>query len=176
MAGAIFDVFTGLYSPFVDLAERIHNFQQKRKRARQAKDQLVGALDTEIKSYQAFHERFVQVCEEKLVPSLQQIGEDPTPHQILKVLDSFSILPKIHIESIKCFIDLARACNEISTEEAFMHSLLESSNFLHDFLRIMSDAYIGKNTVRIDGKFFRFFNTYKKDMLKDTKVRMSLPD
>jgi hypothetical protein len=166
MSSAILDVFAGLYGPFVDLAERIHNFRQKRKRAREAEDQLVNALDAEIKSYQTLSDHFAQLCNAKLVPALLQVGDDPAPLQILKVLDSFSDLPTIYVESVKCFIELARACNEVSTQEAFMHSLREGSNFLCDFVGTMSDAYVAKNTVRIDGRFFRFFSSYKNDILK----------
>lgn len=169
MASAILGAFASLYGPFIDVGERIHNFQQKRKRIHEAKDQLVDALDAELKNYQMLHDHFGQVSKEKLIPALHQVGDDPGPTQMLRVLDSFSDVPKLYTESIKCFIDLAKACNEVSGREAFMGSLREGSNFSYDFVRTMSDAYVAKNTVRIDGRFFRFFRLYKKDILKAYK-------
>lgn len=143
MVSPVLDVIAGLYGPLADLGERIHNFQQKRKRAHEAKDQFFDALDAEIRSYQNLSDRFEQLCKEKLIPALLLIGQDPNPQQILRTLDSFSDMPKIQIESTKCFIDLARACNEASSKKAFMDSLRESSNFLQDFVGTM-----GKPTSR----------------------------
>jgi hypothetical protein len=115
------------------------------------------------------YDHFGQISEEKLVPALLQVGDNPSSVQMLRVLGSFLEVPKMYIQSIKCFIDLARACNQVSAREAFMDSLRESSNFQYDFVRLMSDAYVAENTVRIDGKFFRFFRLYKRDILKTYK-------
>lgn len=163
MAG-ILGVFTGLYGPLAELLEKIRRYQQKRKRGREVQDQFANALENEIKNYQKLSENFEQSTKDNFIPALLQLDEDPTPPQILKAIDSFSEMPKFFGEATKCFIRLARACNEISTKEAFMDSLRESSSFLYDFVGTMSKAYVAKDTVRIDGNFFRFFNMYKKEM------------
>jgi hypothetical protein len=41
---------------------------------------------------------------------------------------------------------------------------------MFDFIERMSDAYIGKNTVKIDGSFFQFLRTYKKKIMKNVKM------
>jgi hypothetical protein len=68
------------------------------------------------------------------------------------------------------FVGLARACKEISSKKAFMDSLRDSSRFMYDFVNTLSDAYIEKNTVKIDGRFFRFFSMYKREILKKPKI------
>jgi hypothetical protein len=165
----ILDVFAGLFGTVMDLEEKIHNRHEKRKRAHQAKEYFVDALDAEIESYQKLLDWLVQLCREKWIPALLQVGEEPSPFQVIRFLDSFSDWPRFCIESTKCFIDLARACNEVSSEEGFMESLREGNIFQYDFVRMMGGTYVAENTVRIDRRFFRFFSTYKKDILKKYK-------
>jgi hypothetical protein len=118
----ILSIFAGVYGPVVDLLKPIRRYQQERKSLHEVQDRFANALENEIKNYQELFENFKQSTEEKFMPALLQLDEDPAPFQILKTIDTFSETQKFFGEAAKCFIGLARACNEISTKKAFMDS------------------------------------------------------
>jgi hypothetical protein len=168
MPELILKIFTGLYSPLSSLAEKVHKYREKLE----TKEQFVDAFENEMKSYQKLYDHFADMCQNKFYPVIMQLPPQPLPLQIIKVVDSLAELPKIFGESIVCFIGLARACSEVSKKKGFMDSLSSSNRFLFDFVGTMSDTYVKKDTVervRIDGSFFRFFNVYKKQMVKAYK-------
>ena len=166
MSETIFRFITTLASPLIALSEKIHEYQEKKE----TKEQLATALQKEIKDYEILFEDLMELGK-KFSSIIEQVKEQPTPHQAMEILDSLSQTPKVVARFIMLFIELAKACKEISSQRAFMDSLKESSHFLYDFVERMAEAYIEKNTVRIDGRFFRFFSTYRKEMLKGSMFK-----
>jgi hypothetical protein len=152
---------SGLASPLIALSEKIHKYQEKRE----TREQFASALQSEIKDYEVLINELMELGK-KSVSIVEQIEEQPTPRQVFEVLDCLSQSPRLVARFLMLFIKLARACKEISSQRAFMDSLKESSHFLHDFVERMGEAYIEKDTVIIDGRFFRFFSTYRKEILK----------
>jgi hypothetical protein len=104
------------------------------------------------------------------LPMIEKIDGQLTPGQLLKIIACLSQTPRILARFLVSFVELAKACKEISSKEAFMDSLRESSRFMYDFVNTMSDTYIEKDTVKIDGRYFRFFSMYKREILKRLKI------
>jgi hypothetical protein len=152
---------SGLASPLISLSEKIHNYQEKRE----TKEQFASALQSEVKDYEVLINDLMELSKKSL-SIVEQVEKQPTPHQVLEILDCISESPRILARFMILFIKLARACKEISSERAFMDSLMKTSHFMHDFVERMAESYIEKDTVVIDGRFFRFFSTYRKEILK----------
>lgn len=150
-----------LASPLISLYEKIHNYQEKKE----TKEQIASALQSEIKDYEILINDLTELSKKSL-SKVEQIEEQPTPHQVLEILGYISESPRLLARFMILFIELARACKEITSERALMDSLKETSHFLFDFVERMAEAYIEKDTVIIDGRFFRFFKTYRKEILK----------
>lgn len=98
-----------------------------------------------------------------------EVDKQPTPNQVSDFIDVVLQMPSHVARLLASYVHIAKACNEISHMKGFMESLLTTNSFIHDFVETMSRAYIGNNTIKIDGSFFRFYNLYKSQIHKDTK-------
>jgi hypothetical protein len=147
------------------LSEKIHKYRDKIK----VKEQFADALENEIKAYDDILNDTMELVR-RFIPAIERIEEQPTPMQVIDVIDCLSRTPGILARFLISFVGLARACKEISSKKAFMDSLRDSSRFMYDFVNTMSDTYIERDTVKIDGRFFRFYSMYKREILKGQKI------
>lgn len=165
MSSIAFRILTSLASPVMTLSEKIHKYQDKIK----VKEQFADALENEIKGYDTIFNDIMELGN-KFIPIMEEIEGQPTPKQVIDVIDCLSQTPRILSKFLISFVGLARACKEISSKKAFMDSLGDSSRFMYDFVNTMSDTYVEKDTVKIDGRFFRFFSMYKREILKRQEI------
>jgi hypothetical protein len=106
-----------------------------------------------------------------------EVEKQPTPTQVSDFIDVVLQMPSHVARLLTCYVHIAKACNEISHQTGFMDSLLTTNSFIHDFVESMNRAYIGNNTIKIDGSFFRFYKLYKSQIHKDSKpLRMNSED
>jgi len=169
MSSLAFQFITSLASPIISLKEMIQEYQKKRKEKEALKEDLANSLVAEIKEFEAINDDMTNLGN-KLLPIIQNIDGQPSPGQLMEVIDSLSQTPRILAKLIISFIHQARACKDISQQKGFMNSLLTTNRFMHDFIERMGSTYIGKDTVKIDSSFFRFLLMYKREILKNLKI------
>jgi hypothetical protein len=169
MSSVAFQFLTSLAGPIVSMKDMIQEYQKKREEKEKLKENLANSLQAEIKEYEEVSADLADLGK-KLLPLLESIKDQPTPAQLMQFIDCGSQIPRILAEMIISFIHQARACKDISKQRGFMNSLLSSDRFMHDFIERMGETYVGKNTVRIDSSFFRFFLMYKREILKGSKI------
>jgi len=106
-----------------------------------------------------------------------EVDKQPTHNQVSDFIDVVLQMPTHIARLLTSYVHIAKACNEISHHTGFMESLLTTNAFVHDFVETMSRAYIGNNTIKIDGSFFRFYKLYKSQIHKNSKTpRMNSDD
>jgi hypothetical protein len=165
MLSTVFQFLSSVANPLKALREAIHNYEEKKK----IKEELADALETEIKEFEKINNE-IEEFGSKVLPLFQHVEGQPTPRQLLEVVDCLSQTPRIFAKLIISFVHLAKACKEISDQKGFMDSLRSTNRFMHDFIVRIGSTYIEKDTVRIDGSFFRFFRIYKKELLKGVRT------
>lgn len=165
MLSIVFQFMSSVATPLKALRKAIHRYEEKKK----IKEELADALETEIKEFEKVNNELGEFGN-RVLPIVQQIEGQPTPRQLMEVIDCFSQTPRIFAKLIISFVHLAKACKEISDQKGFMDSLCNTNRFMHDLIERMGSTYIQKDTVRIDGSFFRFFRMYKKEILKGVKT------
>lgn len=166
----IVSVLSSPFNVMLKLLEIIKKYQKKKK----TESLLISALEKEIRTYLDIYERTASLSEDKIMPILQSVGNEPTPHDMNKILEAMSPMPIIHAEWIKAFIGFAKACSEVSALKGLMDYLKESNILLYDFVHTMKNTYVGEeNRVIIDGRYYRFFKTYENDIFgKDYDLDM----
>ncbi len=169
-SSVVFEILTSLVSPAVSLKDTIQEYQRKREEKERLKEDLANSLEAETKEFQKIASE-INDLGEKLLPILQEIDGQPSPRQVIEVIDCLSPTPRILAKLVTSFIHLARACKDISKQEGLMKSLLDTNNrFMYDFIQRMGNTYVGKNTVKIDSTFLRFIFTYKREIIKGSKI------
>jgi len=148
------------------LLEIIKKYQKKKK----TESLFISAFENEIRAYVAIYEKAIELSEEKVWPIFQSIGNELTPHDMNELLEAMLPMPLIHAEWLKAFIDFAKACNEVSALKGFMDYLKETNIMLYDFVYTTKNTYVlEEDKVIIDGRYYRFFKTYERDILGEIK-------
>ena len=161
MNDVLFRLIIAVLSPFISLSEKVQDFQKKRK----VKNFVLDALSVEVEEYRASFNELLDFGN-KFVLLIRETGEPPTSIQLIEFLKFYSQFPKKLGKSIISFIKLAKACKELSAQQALMEYLKKSDIMLYDFVLRMADAYVEENTLKINGRFLRFFSAYKKEILR----------
>jgi hypothetical protein len=138
---------------------------KKHREKEMIQSRFVNALETEASSYCKVIDKMSAYGKERINPKLLEIKSFPTTRQINELIIAASETPLLFKELIIAFINVAKACSEISENEAFMKSL-EQIPEQFDFIKRMSDIYKGNNTVAINGAYFRYFKIYRKPFAK----------
>jgi len=163
---SIVSLVTSPINPIIRLRDEVKRYLEKKK----TKDRIVNALRDEVQAYVDTFDQIVQISETQLMPILETIENSPTVHQMNDLLEGFSQMPLAYSTLIQSFIKIAKACSEVSENQAFMESLKESSSFIYDFVERMRDTYIGKDLIKIDGRYYRFFKLYQDEIFKEVQV------
>ncbi len=159
--------FLGLVAlPLNELRTVLRKYKEKQK----TKQQFADALESEAKEFEEVNIQLnMAVC--TTIDLVNEIKEEqPTIAQILDFADAVSQMPTILSKLITSYIHIAKACKEISSQEGFMKSLLSTNKYMFDFVKLMANAYVAKNTMKIDSNFFRFFRIHKSEISKRTKT------
>jgi hypothetical protein len=178
MSSIALQFLTSLVGPAISLKQMIQEYQKKRKDKEMIKKELADSLQAEIKEYQAVSDDMANLGEEMMAIAYD-VDKQPTIAQLMRFVDCGSQIPRILARLIVLFIHQARACKDISKQRGFMNSLLNTNRFMHDFIERMGEAYIEKDTIKIDSSFFRFLFMYKREILKNSgidKLRLSKAD
>ncbi len=122
---------------------------------------FVNALESEASAYLAAMNKMSAYGNERITPKLLEIKSIPTKRQITEVMIMASEIPLFCKELLIAFINLAKACSEISENEAFMKSLQQIPEQF-DFIKRMAAIYVKDNTAAINGAYFRYFKIYGK--------------
>jgi hypothetical protein len=168
MSSVAFRFITSLASPLLTLRNTIQEYREKRKLKKELKEELASALEAEIKEYEEIEKELIDIGK-RLLPIIQD-EEQPSPRQLIEVINCTSQIIKVITKSLILFVHLAKACKQVSEYKAFMSYLQNTNRFMHDFIERMGSAYIEKDTVKINGGFFRFFLLYKKKIQKNVKM------
>ena len=149
----------------IKLLEIVKKYQKKKK----TESLFLNAFENEIETYLDTYGQAFDLSEKQIIPILESIGDELTPHEMNELLEKMAPIPLIHAEMINAFISFARACSEVSALRGFMENLKETNIVLYDFVDMMKNTYVGKNKVVIDGRYYRFFQTYKKDIFGEVE-------
>jgi len=90
----IVSVLSSPFNVMLKLLEIIKKYQKKKK----TESLLISALEKEIRTYLDIYERTASLSEDKIMPILQSVGNEPTPHDMNKILEAMSPMPIIHAE------------------------------------------------------------------------------
>jgi len=168
-SSTILQFLISLAGPVISLKQTIQEYQKKKEEKKRLKEDLANSLQAEIKEFKALAGDIANFGE-RVLPILKDVDGKPTPTHLMQFINYCSELPKLSARLIVSFIHLARACKDICKAKGFMNSLLTHNRFMYDFIERMGEAYIGKNTIKIDSSFFRFLLMYKREILKVSKI------
>lgn len=163
----IVSILTSPFNLMLKLLEITKKYQKKKK----TESRFISAFENEIRTYLDVYEKAIELSEEKIMPILQSVENELTPHDMNELLEAMSPMPLIGAEWIKSFIGFAKACFEVSAIRGFMEDLKESNIVLYDFVDTMKDTYVrDENRMIIDGRYYRFFKTYEHDIFGGVKA------
>lgn len=155
---------TGIFSvlgPSLTVFQKLYDSIQKYNRKTRTKNYLVDSLQEECQDYIDSYTEVVSISEE-LIPYIKNITGQITLHHINRVLEITASLPLRTALWIDSFVNIARACDDVSELSVLMEHLKEDHPLLRDFVAIMKYVYDPEcNKVTIDRKYFRFFKTYE---------------
>jgi len=160
---SIIPVLSSPISLLLKLGKEAKKYQTKKK----TKDRVLSALGDEIEAYMDTFDQISAISKDQVLPILKSIKGMPTVHQMNDLLEGLSQMPLMWAQLVRSFIKLAKACSEVSANRGFMESLKETSLFLYDFVDRMKDTYVAENTIRIDGRYYRFFKVYQDQIFKE---------
>lgn len=117
------------------------------------------------------YDRVITLSEEKIIPILESVGDELTPHDMNELLDAMSPIPLFHAEWIKAFVHFAKACSEVSALKGFMEYLKETDIVFYDFVELMKNMYVHEeNRVIVDGSFIDSSKPMNKKYLEKLKA------
>lgn len=165
MSGLI-SVITTPFNIGLKLLDLVKKYQKKKR----TETRFIHAFEDEIERYIDIVKKIFEISEKSVYPLLDRIENELTVHQMNEILASLSDMPLIYAELVKAFINFTKACREVSFIKGFMDDLRETDVLLYDFVLIMKEAYLGDDKVKIQGSYYRFFQTYKDEIFKEVKI------
>lgn len=150
-------VVSVFFGPILKLREVVKKYLKKKK----IENRFISALETEAAGYIDAFEKLSDYGRDKVKPVLMAIKGIPNSNQITELVAVAAEVPLLYISLLRAFINLARACSEVSQIAGFMKSLEETHIVQFDFVKRMAAIYVPENSVVIDGAFFRYFKIYK---------------
>jgi hypothetical protein len=159
-------VILGSVNPITKLYDFVRKYQKKKR----TEDKLAHAFENEIEKYMDNFERICKLSEKKLMPTIESFGNSLTPHDMNNLLEAMLPLPLMVAELIYAFVDLARACSEVTVQRGLMDDLKETDPTLYDFVFVLKHTYVQGNKMKFDGAFYRFFKTNEDELMKDLEI------
>ena len=149
-------VISTFFGPISKLAEEVSKYKNKKK----VENRFISALESETKAYLEIFNEMSDYGKNKVTPVVLSIQDIPTITQMNNLMAVAAEVPLLCIKFFKAFINVAKACYEISYIEGFMKSLEKSNISQYDFVKIMASIYRPEDSVVIDNVFFRYFKVY----------------
>ena len=160
-------VVSVFFGPISKLREVVKKYLKKKK----IENLFIKALDTEATAYIDTLEEMSEYSRDKIKPALLDIKGPPTPTQITAIMEVAAEVPLQFINLLTAFINLARACSEVSKIDGFMKALEETNLAQYDFVNRLAAIYVPENSIKVDGSFFRYFKMYQEDFPKPPRDR-----
>ena len=162
-------IFSALGSP-VTLMEKLLSIIKKYRKKKQIEDRFVSAFENEIEMYLKAYKEMRDLSNNQIVPILDSISNEMTPYDMNRLVEEFLRVPLIVSELVKAFISFAKASNEVVALKGFMEDLHNNDIVLFDFVHAMKNTYVPEDKAVIDGKYYRFFQTYKAEIFGNVKI------
>lgn len=159
-----------VYSIAIDLLEHLGIKIKAYQKEKKVKERLFNALSNEIEGYVNNFEVITNIGTTRLLPLLELIRDVPTVSQMNNLVECIADFYFVYLNLVNSFIEIVNGCYEISSYEAFMKDLEESSALLHDFVISMRNMCIAHNRIKIGYSFYRFLKLYEDEILKEIKV------
>ncbi|MGB9914721.1 MAG: hypothetical protein ACPLIG_04725 [Candidatus Bathyarchaeales archaeon] len=164
----IISILSAPFNLMIKLVETIKKYKTKKE----TEARFLSALEAEIDAYTNICDKIIDLSNNSVMPILKNIGNEFTPHDMNALLEAMTPIPLICAEWITSFFNLAKACDEVSALEGFMDYLRKSNIMLFDFVVTMKYTYVSsEKRIRIDGRYYRFFKTYEKDIFEKLRTR-----
>jgi hypothetical protein len=162
----IVDTISGPFGVIVQLLPFVENYQKKK----QAETKFFSAFESEIKNYVSIYKTMIDYGDSKIIPIIESFKEEIAPHEMQALREASLPLPIMFADLMKAFISFAKACDEASSLKGFMDDLYENKRLLYDFIQTMKNIYVPNDKVHIDGRYYRFLQTYKKEIFGSWKT------
>ena len=161
----------GILSIPLEVFMRLKNWWDEREKRKGIKEQFLNTLEIQIENYYESFNELSRIGKEEVIPLLDSIKIGPTNIQLNQFLRIYTKIVDGFSRIIASFVDLAKGCQLVSLNPAFMGDLKEASSFLYDFVVRMGDMVGEDDVVAIDDKFYTFLKLYEKEFTKDIKAK-----
>jgi len=148
------------------LREIVRAYQRKRT----TEAHFFKAFENEITEYLSIFDQIAKHSDERIWPVLESIGEELTVRQMNELFEEFCVFPLLQAQLIEAFISFAKACSEVSALRGFMDDLKIYNVLMYDFVYTMKNTYVAENRVEINGKYYRFYQTYERELFGGIKA------
>jgi len=112
----ISSLVSSFFGPIIQLRDEIRKY----KRKKEINNFFLNALEDETKTYIDAFEEMSKYGNEQVKPALLAIKTIPTRNQMNNLMAVVSKVPTFYIKLIAAFIDIPKACSEVSKLEGFM--------------------------------------------------------
>lgn len=138
-------------------ALRLKDYLEKQKKDEKIKKELFQGLKTEIISYEEAVDNLSDVTHNKLIPKVNSLSNEYSSIVLNDIILAEAEYFANYSKMILSHIDVAKGCNEISGLDYFMEELKEADIVLCEFVNEMGKTYNPNDTVKITGRFYKFF-------------------
>lgn len=159
-----------LLSSTINLLSRLSDHIKKYQKAKKTKKRLLVFLDSRIDGFTDNFEEMQSMGEDRFFPTLQSFDQTPTTSKINEIVECVSDFNFLYAKLHQSFVELVKGCYDLSSHNAFMDSLKESSDLLSDFVSAMKNTLVTKGEkarINVDSRFYSFLQLYGDDILKD---------
>jgi hypothetical protein len=154
----------------ISILTKLLPFVEKYKKKQKSETRFINAFEVEIQAYVDAFDEIKKYSKEKITPILDSFGEEIMPHEMDNLMREAVKSPLLFSNLLKAFINFAKACSEVIALKGFMEDLHDTHKFLFDFIYTMKNSYIAENHLLIDGRYFRYFQTYKDEIFEGTAL------
>jgi hypothetical protein len=162
-------VLSAISTP-ISILTKLLPFVEKYKKKRKSETRFINAFEVEIYAYVDIFDQIRKFSKERLRPILESFGEEIAPHEMDNLMRESVKTPLMFSDLLKAFINFAKACSEVTALKGFMEDLHDAHKFLFDFVYTMKNSYVAENRLRIDGRYYRYFQTYKDEIFEGVEI------
>lgn len=165
MSGLI-SVVSSPFNIMIKLREIVRDYQRKKS----TEAHFFKAFENEITEYISIYDQMMKLSEKQVLPILESIDKELTVPKMRKLFEELSAFPLLQAQLIEAFVSFAKTCTEVSALKGFMDDLKTYHILMYDFVWTMKNTYVRENTVKINGRYYRFFKTYEDEIFGKIRV------
>ena len=162
-------VLSAISTP-ISILTKLLPFVENYKKKRKSETRFINAFEVEIQAYVDVFDQIRKFSKERLTPILESFGEEIMPHEMDNLMREAVKAPLLFADLLKAFINFAKACSEVTALKGFMEDLHDTHKFLFDFVYTMKNLYVAENCLMIDGRYYRYFQTYKDEIFEGVEI------